>query len=78
MRELAKGNTPDECQASIDRLKKNGFEPITPIKLDDSMITYGVVRYVCVMENKNAKESDSMNPQRKGKNNPFNRGNYRW
>jgi hypothetical protein len=78
MRELARGNTIELCQESVERLKKFGFEPITDIKLDDSMVSYGVVRYVCVMENKDMKKWDSDHPQRKGKNNPFNRGNYRW
>jgi hypothetical protein len=78
MRELARGNTVKDCEDSIKRLEKQGFKAITPIKLDDSRIDYGVVRYVCVMENKNKEVQDSKNPQRRGKNNPFNRGDFRW
>ena len=69
MRELAKGGTKAECQQNIDRLKKQGYEPITNIKLDDSFSAHNNIRYVCVMEKEGTRSATE-----KG----FNRGRYQW
>lgn len=50
MRTLARGNTVSACEKARDRLKGNGWTPITGIKLDDSLASWGEISYVCVME----------------------------
>lgn len=50
MRKLASGNSIVECQKAVARMKAGGWKPLTDIKLDDSLGTYGILRYVCVME----------------------------
>ena len=50
MRELAKGDTIKTCQQNVDRMKVRGWNQLTEIKLDDSEMAYGNIRYVAVME----------------------------
>ena len=50
MRILVRENTITGCAKMVSRKVKEGWTPITKIKLDDSMSSYGEVQYVCVME----------------------------
>jgi hypothetical protein len=38
------------CAKAVSRKVKDGWTPITKIKIDDSMASYGEISYVCVME----------------------------
>lgn len=49
MRILVRENTINDCAKAVSRKVKEGWTPITKIKLDDSS-SYGEVQYVCVME----------------------------
>jgi hypothetical protein len=51
MRSLARGNSVSECQRSVENMKKRGWDPITEVKVDNSLAyTGGEVSYVVVME----------------------------
>jgi hypothetical protein len=52
-RSLARGNTKNECQKAIDRMKRNFWNQISEIKEDPSLAyTGGDISYVAVMEKK--------------------------
>lgn len=50
MRTLARAGTIVECEQRVKHLQKDGWTPITDIKLDDSEIAYNKIYYICVME----------------------------
>lgn len=54
MRTIVRGGTKKEVQSKIDRLlnQKTGWKQLSEIKEDPSTISYNVVEYVAVMENK--------------------------
>ena len=52
MRSLARGNSISECEKARERMKKNGWTPITDVKMDDSFASWGEISYVVVMERK--------------------------
>lgn len=50
MRTLVRAGTIVECEKIVTLRQKDGWKPITPVKLDDSEISYNRVSYICVME----------------------------
>lgn len=50
MRIVVRENSIVGCAKLVSRKVKEGWEPITKIKIDDSMAAYGDIQYVCVME----------------------------
>lgn len=50
MRQIATGYSKRECLKRVNSLMRQGYTPITEVKVDDSRSQYGQIRYVCVME----------------------------
>jgi hypothetical protein len=50
VRMMVRENTITSCAKAVSRKVKEGWAPITKIKIDDSMAAYGEIQYVCVME----------------------------
>jgi hypothetical protein len=50
VRIVVRDNSINGCAKQVSRKNREGWEPITKIKIDDSMAAYGEIQYVCVME----------------------------
>ena len=50
MRILVRENSIVGCAKQVSKKVKEGWTPITKIRIDDSMAAYGDIQYVCLME----------------------------
>lgn len=50
MRTLVRAGTIREVEQRVSQMKKDGWTPITSVKLDDSEIMYNKIYYICVLE----------------------------
>jgi hypothetical protein len=70
MRMIARGNTPENCTKRVNQLKKEGWKPITDVKLDPSPSID--LSWVCVLE----RDLKGDIPESFGKKRRFNHGRY--
>jgi hypothetical protein len=50
MRLLVRGETIGQLEKNVASKEKGGWHRITENKMDDSLSSYGVIEWVCVME----------------------------
>jgi hypothetical protein len=50
LRTLVRAGTIVEVEKRVQAMSREGWTAITPVKLDDSMMAYNRVDYICVME----------------------------
>jgi hypothetical protein len=50
VRELLRGHSITSVQKKVDQYKKRGWNQLSDVKQDPSLIDYNVIEYVCVME----------------------------